>query len=172
MKKITLMLAVIGMMTLQSCTVNEDKGPDNDTISVVWEYGNVNFQPNSYSVVLNFPYTIVSSDMVLIYRLTGTTNQGSDIWKLMPESYFFDDGTLDYRFSNDFTRVDAEVRLEGFDLAGLPSNIRLNQILRVVVIPGYFGNRLANEVDFAEYKATLQAFNIDDSNITRITLNK
>jgi hypothetical protein len=31
---------------------------------------------------------------------------------------------------------------------------------------------LANEVDFTDYKATLQAFNIDDSNITRITLNK
>lgn len=159
---------VIGMITLNSCTVNKDNTPDKDTISEVWEYGNVDFLPNSYSVVLNFPNSIYNSDMVLIYRLNGTTSQGNDIWKLLPESYFFDDGTLDYRFVNDFTKVDAEIRLEGFNLADLNPNIRLNQIIRVVVIPGFFGNRSTNQVDFNDYHATLQAFNIDDSKVLKI----
>ena len=167
MKKITLFLAVIGMISLQSCTVQED----NDTISEVWEFNNVNFQPNSYSVVLNFPHSIYASDMVLVYRLSGVF-QGTDVWKLLPESYFFDDGTLDYRFVNDFTRFDAEVRLEGFDLGGLNANIRLNQVLRVVVIPGYFGNKTAKEFDFTDYKTTIQAFNIDEGKIKTFKLIK
>ena len=168
-KKITLILAFIGMITLNSCTVNEDNTPDRDTISVVWEYTNVNFQPNSYSVVLNFPYGIASSDMVLVYRLSDVY-QGQDVWKLMPESYFFDDGTLDFRFSNDFTRYNAEVRLEGFNLGDLNPNVRLNQVLRVVVVPGYFGNKAAKEVDFSDYNTTLQAFNINDSHVKTFKL--
>lgn len=171
MNKITLVLAFIGMITLNSCTINEDNTPDNDTISEVIEYTNVNFQPNSYSVVLNFPHSIFASDMVLVYRLSGVF-QGQDVWKLLPESYFFDDGTLDFRFANDFTRFDAEVRLEGFDLAGLNANIRLNQVLRVVIIPGYFGNKSAKLVDFKDYNATIKAFNIDETKVQRIELKK
>ena len=171
MKKITLLLAVIGMISLNSCTVNEDSGPDRDTISKVWEYTNVNFLPNSYSVVLNFPQTIPSSDMVLVYRLSGAF-QGEDIWKLLPESYFFDDGTLDFRFVNDFTRYNAQIDLEGFNLDGLNANVRLNQVLRVVVVPGYFNNKMSKNMDFNNYKATLQAFNIDDSKVQRIELKK
>ncbi|MGV9005086.1 hypothetical protein [Flavobacterium sp.] len=171
MKKITILLAVIGMISLNSCSVNEDKGPDRDTISKVWEYTNVNFLPNSYSVVLNFPQSIATSDMVLVYRLSGAF-QGEDIWKLLPESYFFDDGTLDFRFVNDFTRFNAEVNLQGLNLEGLNANVRLNQVLRVVSIPGYFNNRMSSQVDFSNYKATLQAFNIDDSHVQRIDLKK
>lgn len=169
MKKITLLLAVIGMISLNSCTINEHSGPDRDTISKVWEYTNVNFLPNSYSVVLNFPQTIPSSDMVLVYRLSGVF-QGEDIWKLLPESYFFDDGTLDFRFVNDFTRYNAQIDLEGFNLNGLNASVRLNQVLRVVVVPGYFNNKMSKNMDFNNYKATLQAFNIDDSKIQRIEL--
>ena len=41
MKKFTLLLAFIGIVTFQSCTVNETapiNTVDNDTISEVWEY--------------------------------------------------------------------------------------------------------------------------------------
>ena len=56
MKKITLFLAFIGMITLQSCSVNENQNvTDNDTISEVWEFNNnVNFvASNNYDVTLN-----------------------------------------------------------------------------------------------------------------------
>lgn len=170
MKKITLVLAFIGMITLQSCTVNEDNGNgiDNDTISEVFEYTNVNFLPNSYTVVLNFPHTIYSSDMVLVYRLSDVF-QGEDVWKLLPETYYFNDGTLDYRYDFNFTRFDAEVYLEGFDLAGLSPAVRLNQVLRVVVIPAYQANKMASKkVDFNDYNAVINAYNIDESKIIKI----
>ncbi len=170
MKKITLVLAFIGMITLQSCTVNEDNGNgiDNDTISEVFEYTNVNFLPNSYTVVLNFPHTIYSSDMVLVYRLSDVF-QGEDVWKLLPETYYFNDGTLDYRYDFNFTRFDAEVYLEGFDLAGLSPAVRLNQVLRVVVIPAFQANKVASKkVDFNDYNAVINAYNIDESKIIKI----
>ena len=170
MKKITLVLAFIGMITLQSCTVNEDNvnGIDNDTISEVFEYTNVNFLPNSYTVVLNFPHTIYSSDMVLVYRLSDIF-QGDDVWKLLPETYYFDDGTLSFRYDYNFTRYNAEVKLEGYDLAGLPPAVRLSQVLRVVVIPAYQANKMAaKKVDFNDYNAVINTYNIDESKIIKM----
>ena len=60
MKRITLLFVFIGMITLQSCTVNEVKDDyDSDTISQVFEYSNVNLtNSNGYSRVLNFPFAI------------------------------------------------------------------------------------------------------------------
>jgi hypothetical protein len=167
MKKITLVLAFIGMITLQSCTVNEDNGNgiDNDTIGEVFEYTNVNFLPNSYTVVLNFPHTIYSSDMVLVYRLSDVF-QGEDVWKLLPETYYFNDGTLDFRYDYNFTRFDAEVYMEGYDLGGLSSGVRLNQVLRVVVIPAAFGKN--SNIDYSDYNSVINAYNIDESKIIKI----
>jgi hypothetical protein len=167
MKKITLILAFIGMITLQSCTVNEDNGNgiDNDTIGEVFEYTNVNFLPNDYTVVLEYPHSIFTSDMVLVYRLFGSF-QGEDIWKPLPETYYFGDGTLDLRYDFDFTRFDAQVYMEGFDLAGVSSSYRLNQILRVVVIPAAFGKN--STVNLNDYNAVVSAFNIDESKIIKV----
>lgn len=173
MKKVTLILALIGMITLQSCVKEEvvvEDSFDNDTISEVFEYSNVNFTTsNNFTVVLDFPYTIYASDMVLVYRLSGYNSSAGDYWKLLPETYYFDDGTLDFGYRNDFTRYDAEVNLYGYDLLALNSEFRLNQVLRVVVIPAAFGNKMANPVDFNDYNAVIDYYNINDKNITKIT---
>ena len=62
MKKITLFLAFIGMITLQSCSVNENQNvTDNDTISEVWEFNNnVNFVASTslLNSILIFPLVI------------------------------------------------------------------------------------------------------------------
>ena len=153
MKKFTLILAFIGMITLQSCNTNDDI--DNDTIAEVFEYSNVDFLPNNYSVLLEYPHPIFTSDMVLVYRLSDITNQGDDIWKPLPETFYFDDGTLDFRYDFNFTQFDAEVYMDGFDLAGLSSSVRLNQVLRVVVIPAFLGK--TNSVDLNDYNAVVKA---------------
>ena len=163
MKKFTLVLAFIGMITLQGCTKTETI--TNNFLSEVFEYSNVNFFPNDYSVVLTYPHSILSSDMVLVYRLSGSF-QGEDIWKLLPETYYFDDGTLDLRYDNDFTRFDTEIHLEGFDLAGVNNSYKLNQIFRVVVVPGNFGKN--NKMNIKDYKAVLKSLNIDESKIIKV----
>lgn len=165
MKKITLFLALIGMITLNSCTTEEtyivDDANDKDTISEVWEYTNVNFYPaDNYSVVLDFPYTIYTSDMVLVYRLSGYSSATGDIWKLLPETYYFDDGTLDFGFNNDFTVNDTQINLIGYDLANLNSDIRLGQVIRVVVIPAFFGKSATPQVDFNDYNAVIDYYQL------------
>jgi hypothetical protein len=170
MKKITLLFAFIGMVALQSCTVNEvNDQNDNDTISEVFEYQNVDLMAtNGYRQVLTFPHAIYASDMVLVYRLASTGPAG-DVWKLLPETYYFNDGTLDFGYRNDFTRYDAEVTLYGYDLLGLSTINKLNQVFRVVVIPGYFGNRRTLVVDFSDYKAVEHHFQLNKQ-ITTISL--
>lgn len=173
MKKITLLIALIGMITLQSCTSEEVIVTDNvdyDTISEVFEYSNVDFNSlNGYSVFLNFPHSIYSSDMVLVYRLVDFGPSG-DVWKPMPETYYFNDGTLDFGYDNDFTRFDAQVSLFGYDLPGLSNVYKLDQVFRVVIIPAYFGNKTSNDVDFNDYNSVVKHYSIDESSITKIRM--
>lgn len=167
MKKITLLFVFIGMITLQSCTVNEVRDEyDNDTISQVFEYSNVNLtNANNYSRVLTFPFAIYTSDMVLVYRLT--SSGGTDVWKLMPETYYFNDGTLDFGYDFDFTKFDAEVSMFGYDLPALNAGFRLNQVFRVVVIPAGFNGKSA-AVDFKDYEAVAKKYQLDKANIIKI----
>jgi len=168
MKKITLLLAFIGMLSFQSCTVNDSQPivQDSDTISEVYEYSVSFTAGNNYSELLSFPHTIYSSDMVLVYRLSGVT-QGTDIWKLEPETYYFNDGTLDFGYDFDFTRYDVNLFMHGNNLGTVSSNFRLNQIFRVVIVPGYFGKNASKTVNFEDYNAVVKSFKIDESKLKK-----
>ncbi|WP_146193454.1 hypothetical protein [Flavobacterium sediminis] len=176
MKKVILLFALAGMAILQSCTKEEyyvqDDGYDSDTISEVWEYTNVDFtSTNNYTVILGFPQATYTSDMVLVYRLAAYDGGGvGDIWKPLPETYFFPDGTLDFGYSNDFSQYDTQIVLSGYDLPTLNDSYKYDQIFRVVVIPGYFGNKMTASVDFSDYNAVIEYYHIDDSNVTKIPL--
>lgn len=168
MKKLTLILAFIGMITLSSCSNDED----NDTISSVIEYTGVNFDAaGQYGVFLNYPQ-IFTSDMVLVYRLSGSTSGGADVWKLLPESYFFPDGTLDFKYNFDFTTTEVNVFLDGNDLGTIDNSFLSNQIFRVVIIPGGLVNKGASIEDFSNYNAVLQKYNIDGNNIKKVKYSK
>ena len=92
------------------------------------------------------------------------------IYLPMPETYYFNDGTLDFGYDNDFTQYDAKVSLFGYDLPGLSNAYKLDQVFRVVIIPAYFGNKNSSEVDFNDYNAVKEHYNIDESKITKIKL--
>lgn len=162
--KLPLILAFIGMITLGSCSTNNDDNIDNDTYSEVWEFNNnVNFlSSNNYTSTLPFPHPIYTSDMVLLYRLDGVDGN-QDVWKLMPQTFYFDDGTLDFRYDFDFTTTNAMVYLEGYDLEGISTAFRTNQVIRVVVVPGFFGKKemLKNK----SYDEVIKALHIDASKI-------
>src|SRR5690606_19532055 len=105
--------------------------------SQVYEITNVDFMPNDFAILFTFPTAILSSDHVLTYRLSGTF-QGEDVWQLLPQTYYFGDGTLDFAYNYDHTRFDVNVFIEGNDLGTLSPEFTQNQILRFVVVPGYF----------------------------------
>jgi hypothetical protein len=163
MKKIITLLAVVGMFSLQGCTV-DDNAVDQDTISTVFETQEVNFIPaNNFVIKFNFPNVIFSSDMVLVYRLAGAAN-GRDLWEFLPETYYFADGTRDFSYNFNFTNTFVDIYLNGNDLLSVPTGNRLNQIFRIVVVPA----NLINAVDKNNYLAVMNAIKVNESHIQKI----
>lgn len=170
MRKITLLFAFIGMISLQSCTVHDapvQQVTNNYSfLATTYEFTRSFTTTNNFSTLVTFPQTIYDSDMVLVYRLSGAAS-GADVWKLLPESYFMSDGTLDFRYDFDFTKYDASIYMDGYDLAGVSAAYRTNQVLRVVIVPSNFGNKMATPIDYNDYNAVAKAFKIDESKIIK-----
>lgn len=168
MKKITFILAFIGMIGLQSCSVNEvNDNVDNDTISEVIEVTTSFSQANNFSRLITINPPIFASDMILVYQLYDVVN-GQDVWRLLPQTYYFNNGgELDYNY--DFTRYDVNLFMDAnFDMNTLSSAWTQNQTFRIVIIPGFFGGKSSSQVDFKDYNATLKAYNINAKNIRKI----
>ena len=168
MKKITLLIAFIGMITLQSCTINEENdNVDYDTISEVFEVTRSFNTGNGFSTFVDLGTPIYASDMILLYHLYDVVG-GEDVWRLMPQTYYFNEGgELDYNF--DFTRNDVSIFLDAnFPLIDLSSAWTQNQTFRIVIVPGYFSNRSAQQIDFNDYDAVIQAYGINPSSIKKI----
>ena len=154
------LVALMGLFITVSCT-NDDGGNyvDNDTISDVYDLRNVSFDyDQGYYLLRNFTRPLYDSDVVLVYRQTNTNNN-QPVWKLLPNTIYFNDGNeLDYTF--DFSKNDVQIYVDGtFDLSNT-EYIR-NQTFRVVVIPANYG-RNTNQVDFNDYNAVINYYNIND----------
>ncbi|WP_298222980.1 hypothetical protein [Flavobacterium sp.] len=170
MKKIILLVAVVGSMIFSSCEGPE--GPRGETgysaEATVYETDPINFLAPSFGVFFTFPNEAKTSDHVLVYRLSGV-DQGEDVWQLIPQYRYFPNGTLDFGYNYDATRFDVNIYLEGNDLQSLNDNLRLEQIFRVVIIPGQFANKgTKSNIDLSDYNAIIKAYKIDESKIKRI----
>lgn len=167
MKKITLVLAFIGMISLNSCTINDVQDTvDYDTIAEVFEVTTSFSSGNNYSRIVSFNPPIYNSDAVLVYHLYDVVN-GSDVWRLMPQTYYFDNGVeLDYNF--DFTTFDVNLFLDSnVNLSSFSSAWLQNQTFRIVVVPGYFAKSAA-PIDYNDYNATINAFGYNDAKIIKL----
>lgn len=162
MKRMTLILAVIGMMTLGSCSTSDDD-VDNDTIAEVYELRNVNFGfdgGNSYSIYQKLTPQIAPSSSILIYRMSDVIDSSTPVWELIPRTLYLNEGELDYDF--DFSREDFTIYAGGtYDLTLTPGYLS-NQTFRLVIIPGYASNKMSN-VDLSDYNEVVNAFHIDES---------
>ena len=172
MKKITLLIAFIGMIALQSCTVNEENdNVDNDTIAEVFELRNVNFSYNSstggYFIYRSLNPQIYASDNILIYRMSDLIDSNTPVWQLIPRTLYLSGGDeLDYDY--DFSREDFTIYADGtYNLSETPEYI-FNQTFRIVIIPGYFSNRSNVQVDFNDYNAVIETFGINPNNIKNL----
>nr|WP_315239665.1 hypothetical protein [uncultured Flavobacterium sp.] len=169
MKKILTLFAVVGLFAFSGCS-DDDNDVDYDTISYVFEVNNVTFDSNGNTPVIDFDTPILSGDVVLMYRLNGTVN-GRDVWSPIPQSYYYDDGTLHFTYKFNFTQDDIDLYLEGFELNTVSNAFRLNQTFRVVIVPGDDGvntNKSVNKPDYSDYYQVIKKYNIDDSNVKKL----
>jgi hypothetical protein len=166
MKKITLFLVFIGMMALQSCEVTEvydtvDTGPRTEVYEVTTSFNS----NNNYSSLVTFDPPIYSSDSVLVYHLYDVVN-GQDVWKLMPQTYYFNDGgELDFNF--DYSRFNVNIFLSAnFNLNTLESSWTQKQTFRIVIVPASF----ATSVNKNNIDAVLSSLKVNKSEIQKINL--
>lgn len=165
MKKIFLLLTtVIGTLAFTGCTNNDDR-VDNDTISEVFEVDNVNFTATGdFRVTVPLNPSIYASDVVLLYRLSGTTPTGKDIWEPVPTSYTLNEGVLKYFF--DFSQDDISIYIESDFDPLLRQDFSLNQVFRVAIVPGYF-SQTVNTNDFDAVMSAISAQNGSDVQIEK-----
>jgi hypothetical protein len=171
MKKIITLLAVFGIMVFSSC--EGPPGPpgipgQDGLIAEAIEITNVSFTAsNSFGVFKTFGVPIYASDMVLVYRLSAIVN-GTDVWSLLPETHYFNDGTLDFSYDFDFTRNDVNIFLVGNNLGTVSDQFRINQIFRIVIIPA----NLVNGIDKKNYNAVMSTLKISENQIQKIDIEK
>jgi hypothetical protein len=166
MKKISLLFTVVGVFGFQSCSGPEGpQGPTGYNVEAeVFEVFADFTTTNNFSTLVNLNPTILSSDMILVYRRFDIYN-GADVWRLIPQTVYLSQGNLDYNY--DFTKNDINIFLDAdFDLRILPVAYSQNQLFRIVIIPGYFSSR--SNIDFKDYHEVIKFFNIDDTHVKRL----
>jgi hypothetical protein len=178
MKRILLLLAIVGMTALQGCS-NDDDRVDNDTVGLVFD---INKSFNAQGEII-FPFNageVFSGDVVLIYWMESTTTNGNPVWRLIPQNIYFPNneypsisGYLTYNY--DFTTTEAKIWTEtDINLASIP-NYSVGQFFRVIVVPGQNpifarsagnkGKTVTQTVDYKDYEAVVKAYGIKEENI-------
>lgn len=140
MKKIASLLFVFAIV-LTSCSGDQGPvgppGPAGEPggiiVSSAFEI-EVDFNSgNDYSHTEDYGFEVLDTDVTLVY-ISWETQSGKDIWRLLPQSVTFNDGTLVYNY--DFTQTDVRFFLDGTkDPSTLDAEWTQNQVFRVVVIP-------------------------------------
>jgi hypothetical protein len=173
MKKISAIVAIIGMIFISSC--EGPQGPpgfdgmdgQDGLVAEVFELKNVNFAfsaSKGYTIFRALTPKIIASDVVLIYRMNGSIDATTPIWQLIPRTLFLNspDRELDYDF--DFSMEDFTIYAGGnYDISTTPQYIN-NQTFRIVIVPGSFSTSI-NKNNYADVMAAL---NIKESQIQNI----
>lgn len=155
-------MCATGMLFLNGCTGPEGpRGPQGNPgtsiISEVFEITGSFSSNNDYSIGVTLNPVIYSSDVVLVYELSGSHN-GNDVWTPLPIVYYFGSGDLRYFF--DFSRYDIQIYLDtNLNPANLPDHFRINKTFRVVIVPGYFSTL---GVDMNDLDAVMQKLALTD----------
>ena len=120
------------------------------------------FEAPEYRVLLEYPdFEALDSDVVLVYLLWDVTEDGTEVWRMLPQSQITEFGFLQYNF--DFTKFDAAVFLDSdFNLDNLGSPYLDNWLARVVVVPGQFAG---GRVNYSDYNAVKEMFNLPDKEL-------
>ncbi len=119
---------------------------------------------NDYSVVEPYGFEVLESDVTLVYVLWDVLDDGTNVWRLLPQTAYLTNGILSYNY--DFTLADVSIFLDGTiaNFSTVPDTYRIDQVFRVVVIPAEFvaGGRQ----DFTYDKVT-KTYNISEKSFTK-----
>ncbi|MFD2917883.1 hypothetical protein [Psychroserpens luteus] len=160
MKKI---LALLFISTFLFTACEGEQGPPGFDggliVSSAFEISVDFTQTNNYEFIEAYGFQVYPSDVTLVYILWDTQN-GQDIWRLLPQTVEFIDGNLTYNY--DFTQTDVRFFLDGttnFNLLG--QEWTQNQVFRVVVVPADNVDGLdTSNLDLVMQANTIESFNL------------
>lgn len=138
----------------------QDGADGNGLLGTVFEY-EVDFTGPEYEAFVDFPddFMVYDSDKVLVYLLWDVTEDGKDIWRLLPQTILTDNGIYQYNF--DFTTADVRLFMESeFPIDLLTSADTDNQIFRVLVVPADFYEKA--RIDYSDYDAMASTLGLPD----------
>jgi hypothetical protein len=169
MKKIFILFAAIGLVAFSSCSGDDGaQGPVGPPgyVNEIFEV-DVNFtSANGYSTTFPLDPVIDQNDNILVYQLVNA-NDGIDTWALLPQVYYFPNGTAQYNYDFSFDQFTIFIDAS-FALNTLPSSFTSGKVFRVVIIPGAIYNKSVNKSDYSDYNAVIKKYNIDDSNVKKL----
>jgi len=122
---------------------------------------------NNYEVLLELDPVIPEDYVVLVY-LEWSYEDEISLWKLLPQTVYFEDSELQYNF--DFTSFDINLFLDGtVDFTTLSADYTHDQYFRIVLVPG----RLAGgRVDFSNYEAVMEMLGKTESDVKTLPLKQ
>lgn len=111
---------------------------------------------NNYEFFEPYGFETYPADVTLVYILWEIDN-GQEIWRLLPQTVEFEDGSLTYNF--DFTRTEVRFFLDGtVNFNTLDTSWKLNQVFRVVVVPA----DNVGKQDYSDINLVMEAYGITE----------
>ncbi|RED45498.1 hypothetical protein DFQ10_102371 [Winogradskyella eximia] len=158
MKKITYFLFALTIL-LTAC--EGDQGPPglngfNGETAPAFEVTRSFNSPN-YDANVAFGFDVYPDEVVLVYILWETLDDGTQVWRQMPQTVIFEDGN-DLVYNFDFTQFDVQLFLDGSNLDILDSVWTQNQRFRIIVIPTTNYNR----ADYSDIETVMSMYGIEE----------
>ena len=117
----------------------------------------LDFTPeDNYEFIDPYGFDVFPTDVTLVY-ISWEVDGGQDIWRLLPQTEYFNDGTLVYNF--DFTQNDVRFFLDGTtDFSLLDPSYTDAQVFRVVVVPADNVGR----IDYSNLENVMNVYGITE----------
>ncbi|MBE7640191.1 collagen-like protein [Salegentibacter sp. BLCTC] len=152
------------------------QGPPGEAlIGTTIEYEGIDFtEENDYSALIEFDdIEVFESDAVLVYLKDGEdgTSDGApvEVFRQLPQTYYVEDGEVQYNF--DFTFFDVRIFMEGTaNFSNLDPAYTQDQVIRIVIVPANFAETTG--VDVANYKAVMNALDLKESDVKKVSMLK
>lgn len=169
MKKLLSLILIAS--TIVACSSDGEVGPPGppgqDGVNIVGQAFEIeaDFNDPDYSVFADIPSTIevLESDVVLVYWLE-LVDDGTDVWNLIPQTIYFEDGEFQYNYNH--TDFDVNIYLQGnIDLGTLGERYTQDQIFKIVVLPVDYAQD--NNLDVSDYQMVKTSLDLNESNIKR-----
>mgnify|MGYP000577920685 CR=1 FL=1 len=173
MKKLKTTFFIIAALFFAACNgddgVDGRDGKDAETGTVIEIKGNF-VAPDyfMYYELANAGVKVYNGDAVLVYVLW-EVKDGNDVWRLLPQTVYFNDGELQYNYT--YTLKKVEIFMEGTTtLSALPKSYLNDQVFRIVVMPAVLAED--TKTDLTNYSAVMNVMDANSIKINNITLEK